>query len=144
MGRKPRSILFFDGASFPNPGEVMGLGAVLIVDGRTVREICRRVESPGSTNNRAEYMALIDGLKAAEDEGVDELEVRGDSELIVKQLRGEYAVRGPALKELHAEASALMDRFGSVTVRHVPREENGRADELSKMAGRGMPYLGER
>ena len=114
----------------------MGLGAV-ILDGReVVKEISRRVEAPG-TSNVAEYMALIEGLRAALKMGVASVEIRGDSQLVIRQMKGEWAVRDRRLKELHAEATTVAGSFERVRFIHVPREKNTRADELSKRAGRG-------
>ncbi len=83
-----------------------------------------------ATNNVAEYRALISGLERASEIGVSELEVRSDSELMVKQMRGEYRVKNPALQELFLEASRAARRLGSVTYTHVRREANELADSL--------------
>ena len=83
-----------------------------------------------ATNNVAEYRALIAGLESALERGVDELEVVSDSELLVKQMTGEYRVKNEALRELSLEASALARRLGKVTYRAVRREHNELADRL--------------
>ena len=82
----------------------------------------------------AEYTGLILGLKRAKAMGLRELEVLADSELLVKQLSGEYAVKADHLAPLHAEAKALLQAFDQIEVRHIPREENGAADEMSNRA----------
>jgi ribonuclease HI len=83
-----------------------------------------------ATNNVAEYSALIAGLAAALERGVDEVEVVSDSELLVKQMRGEYKVKNEALRELVDEADALARRLGKVTYTAVRREHNELADRL--------------
>ena len=83
-----------------------------------------------TTNNVAEWTGLLDGLKAALARGVDDLAVRLDSELVVKQLSGAYRVKHPGLIPLHAEAKQLLRKFGHVDVRHVPRKQNKAADAV--------------
>jgi ribonuclease HI len=79
-------------------------------------------------------MGLILGLKRAKAMGIKELDVLADSELMVKQLSGEYAVKAEHLRPLHLEAEALLKGFADVTVRHIPREENAAADAMSNRA----------
>ena len=83
-----------------------------------------------ATNNVAEYRALVDGLRRAGELGVDELEVVSDSELIVKQMRGEYRVKNEALQEPEPRGGGLARRVGSVTYTAVRREHNELADRL--------------
>ena len=83
-----------------------------------------------ATNNVAEYRALIAGLEKAVELGVDELEVFSDSELLVKQMRGEYKVKKPTLKELSEKAAGLARQLESVTYTAVRREDNELADSL--------------
>ncbi len=128
-----RGRLFFDGASKGNPGP-SGYGFVLeLEDGR-------RIEGKGflgkTTNNVAEYSGLIEGLKRALSEGVSHIEVLADSQLVVKQLSGEYRVRAPHLKELHQRAMALLQRFKSFRIFFVGREANREADRLANEAVR--------
>ena len=126
--RGVRATLFADGGSRGNPGPAAS-GAVLYDEGGDVlREIGTFLGV--TTNNVAEWTALVEGLKAAAELGVDELDVRMDSELVVKQLNGEYRVKHPGLIPLHAQAKGLLRRFGRVDVRHVPRKENAAADAL--------------
>jgi len=88
-----------------------------------------------ATNNQAEYHALIDGLKAVADWKPDKLDVYLDSKLVVEQVNNRWKVKEPDLKELHRQASELLKQFGDrVTVSHVGREENRRADTLVNMA----------
>ena len=79
-------------------------------------------------------MGLIIGLKRAKAMGIKELEVLADSELLVKQLNGDYAVKADHLKPLHAEARALLGAFSEIQLRHVPREQNADADAMSNRA----------
>ncbi len=83
-----------------------------------------------ATNNVAEYRALVAGLERALELGVGELTVISDSELVVKQMRGEYKVKNPALRELSSEAARLASRIGKVTYTAVRREQNELADRL--------------
>jgi ribonuclease HI len=102
---------------------------VLEADDGTVLDA--RGETIGvATNNVAEYSGLIAGLAAALERGVDEVEVVSDSELLVKQMRGEYKVKNEALRELVDEAEALERRIGKVTYTAVRREHNELADRL--------------
>ncbi|MFC6726995.1 reverse transcriptase-like protein, partial [Halobium palmae] len=87
-----------------------------------------------TTNNRAEYEALVRALEAARDYGLDEVDVRGDSQLIVKQVRGEWNANDPDLKEYRIRVRQLLDGFERWSLEHVPREINERADELANEA----------
>lgn len=127
-----RTRLYTDGAARGNPGPA-GAGAVIVnPDGHVVAKIGKFLGD--STNNVAEYMGLILGLKRAKAMGIRELEVLSDSELLVKQLHGDYAVKAEHLRPLHAEAQALIEGFSSIEVRHIPREENAQADAMSNRA----------
>jgi len=86
-----------------------------------------------TTNNQAEYKALIAGLRAVLAEGGKSVEIRMDSELAVRQINGEYKVKNVGLKELHAEAKGLLEQI-SWKIRHVPREQNKEADRLANEA----------
>jgi ribonuclease HI len=143
QGSNPRSIeallreeggrvhLYFDGACHGNPGPA-AVGWVLVSGDGIVAEEGRRIGR--ETNNRAEYEALIAGLEAAVDYGFDDVEIRGDSELIVKQVRGEYDANDPDLRECRVRVRELLSRFASWSIEHVPREINSRADELASDA----------
>ncbi len=87
-----------------------------------------------TTNNVAEWSALIAGLEAALELGIRDLGVRLDSELVVKQLSGEYRVKHPALQPLYTRAKSLLRRFDRVDVAHVRRKENADADALVNRA----------
>jgi ribonuclease HI len=127
-----RTRLYTDGAARGNPGPA-GAGAVIVsADGHIVAKIGKFLGD--STNNVAEYMGLILGLKRAKAMGIKEIEVLSDSELMVKQLAGDYAVKADHLKPLHDEARELLKGFGWIEVRHIPREENAQADAMSNRA----------
>jgi len=88
-----------------------------------------------ATNNHAEYLALIDGLKAIADWKPDNLQVFLDSKLVVEQVNGKWKVKEPGLKELHKQAVELLKPYGDrVSVRHVDRSQNKGADKLVNMA----------
>jgi ribonuclease HI len=130
--RPPRTRLFTDGAARGNPGPA-GAGAVIVsAAGHIVAKLGKFLGE--STNNVAEYTGLILGLKRAKAMGIKELDVFSDSELIVKQLAGDYAVKADHLRPLHDEAKALLAAFPDVHVAHIPREENAAADEMSNRA----------
>jgi len=87
-----------------------------------------------ATNNVAEYEALLTGLEAALDRGIERLDVFLDSELVVHQVNGRYKVKAAVLKPLHRQACLLLSRFHEVDVRHIPREQNAAADALVNRA----------
>ena len=123
-----KTRLWTDGGSRGNPGQA-AYAFVLETEDGTVLEA--RGEAIGvATNNVAEYSALVAGLGRAARQGVTELEVRSDSELMVKQMRGEYRVKNRDLQTLFLEASRLAREIGSVTFVHVRREDNELADRL--------------
>jgi ribonuclease HI len=123
-----KARLFTDGGSRGNPGPA-AYGFVLQGEDGTVLDA--RGEAIGvATNNVAEYRALVAGLERAGELGVTKLEVVSDSELLVKQMRGEYKIKNAALKELALEAERLGRAVGRVTYTAVRREHNELADSL--------------
>jgi len=127
-----RIIVNFDGGSRGNPGAA-GTGVVLAAeDGTPLITVGRYIGR--ATNNVAEYAALIDALRQAKALGARKLTVRGDSELIIKQMRGQYRVKNPALRELHEQAATLADEFEDVRFEHSPRHRNSLADRLANLA----------
>ena len=121
-------VLRVDGGSRGNPGP-SAIGVVLENgQGEIVERVGRTIGV--TTNNVAEYSALIFGLRLAQSNGVQNLEICSDSELLVKQLKGEYKVRSAGLKDLYEEAVSLMREFSAARIRHVVREENKLADNL--------------
>ena len=124
--------IFADGGSRGNPGPA-ACGAVLYDEqGAIVREI--GVFLGAATNNVAEWHGLIAGLEAAQELGADRVRVRLDSELVVKQMRGEYRVRHPHLIPLHARAKKALTNFDHVDIQHVRRNLNTVADALVNRA----------
>ena len=123
-----KAKLSTDGGARGNPGPA-AYGYVLEADDGTVLDA--RGERIGvATNNVAEYRALIAGLEKAVELGIDELEVVSDSELLVKQMQGEYRVKNEALRELNEEANFLERKLGRVRYKAVRREHNELADKL--------------
>jgi len=125
-------VLFTDGGSRGNPGPA-GAGVVLKDAGGAV--VHQAGHSLGrATSNVAEYRAAILGVTEAVRRGAGRLTFCSDSELLVRQLNGEYRVKSPALKPLHAEVRALLGRIGQVEVRHVRRDQNAHADAMANEA----------
>ncbi len=125
-------VICADGASRGNPGPA-SIGAVLYDDsGGELHTVSRRVGR--ATNNEAEYRAAIAGLEAALALGVRDVELRLDSELVVRQLNLRYKVRNPSLRKLFGRVKDLQWRFASFEVHHVRREANRRADQLANQA----------
>ncbi|MDA8346272.1 MAG: ribonuclease HI family protein [Thermaerobacter sp.] len=125
-------MIHTDGASRGNPGE-SGIGIVMYDgQGSVVKEFCRFIGT--TTNNVAEYSALIEALRAAHGLGAEEVAVRSDSELMVKQILGELKVRHDGLQPLFVEARRLFLRFRQWRIEYVPREQNRRADELANLS----------
>jgi ribonuclease HI len=123
-----KARLSTDGGARGNPGPA-AYAYVLEAEDGTVLDA--RGEPIGvATNNVAEYRALVEGLRRALEAGVEELTVVSDSELLVKQMRGEYRVKNAALRELSAQAAALARRIGRVEYTAVRREHNELADRL--------------
>ena len=124
-------VLFFDGACRGNPGP-MAIGVVLMENGKRVKELSKRIGI--GTNNIAEWRALIEGLKLAKAHGCRELEVRGDSQLIIKQITGQYKVKSDNLVPLFNEAMKLCESFERLRFKWVRRDENLYTDTLSNNA----------
>ncbi|UCF88640.1 MAG: ribonuclease HI family protein [bacterium] len=125
------AVLSVDGAARGNPGEA-GAGVVLQTpDGA----VLRMGEYLGeATNNTAEYKALLAGMKKAADLGIREMQVRSDSELMIKQLNGLYKVKSPHLQDLYFSVIKAISAFDRVTFEHIPREENREADRMANLA----------
>lgn len=120
--------IFTDGASLGNPGP-MGIGVVIYRDGIRVEELAEYIGN--GTNNVAEYTAVIRALETAHALGDMEAHLKSDSQLLVRQLNGEYKVRDPKLRPLKRKVEDLC--YGiKVHFEHIPREHNSEADALSK------------
>lgn len=137
--------IFTDGAARGNPGPA-GIGVVIRNDKEVLLEVADYIGK--TTNNIAEYMALIRGLEEALDMDERSVEVFADSELIVKQIKGEYQVKNEGLMPLYYNVKSLIKKFKHFKIAHVPREENEHADELSnkgidKHALKDSPLFGK-
>jgi ribonuclease HI len=123
-----KATLFADGGSRGNPGPAAS-GAVLFDEsGNVLREVGTFLGV--ATNNVAEWTGLLTGLEAALELGVDDLTVRMDSELVVKQVSGVYRVKHEGLIPLYAKAKSLLRKFARVDIGHVPRKQNAAADAV--------------
>jgi ribonuclease HI len=122
--------IWFDGASKGNPGPMAG-GAVVKYDGKT-EELCGK--KGRGTNNEAEYEGLILGLARAVELGARRVVIYGDSQLIIKQLQGQYKVKAPNLLPYHQKAKQLLEQIPSRSLKWIPRAENAAADAAANRA----------
>ena len=126
-------IVEFDGGSRGNPGPAaFGVVVRSADDGTPIVTAGRFIGT--ATNNVAEWRGLIFGVEKAAELGATRLEVRGDSQLVIRQMTGQYKVKQPHLKPLHAQATAAAGRIGKVTYLHNVREHNELADKLANKA----------
>ncbi|GAB5046294.1 ribonuclease HI family protein [Thermodesulfovibrio sp. TK110] len=125
-----KAQLYCDGASRGNPGDA-GIGCLIILDNKKI-EISEYIGR--TTNNVAEYTALIKGLEEALKQKVQEIEIFSDSELLVRQINGVYKVRNKKLIPLYEKVKELLNKFKKYQIFHVYREENSVADKLAKEA----------
>ena len=125
-------IIFTDGAAEPNPGPA-AIGAI-IKDGkgRLITSISRHIGT--TTNNQAEYRAIIAALEKAIKLGATHVEVNSDSELAVRQINGRYRVKNAALRPLYQQVKQLQGLLEGFTITHIPREQNTEADKLTNAA----------
>ena len=122
---------YFDGGARSNPGPA-GYGVYIVDDlGNVLAELHGSLGI--TTNNIAEYNGLIAALQWAVDHDLRRLAVKGDSQLIIEQMRGNYKVKNEGLKPLHLKARMLVMQIGDVTFEHVRREHNKEADRLSNV-----------
>jgi len=130
-------VICTDGTSRGNPGPA-GIGVVLLdSEGGVVEEISRPIGE--ATNNVAEYMAVLEGLKLARDHGAEKVVIRTDSELLARQLKGTYKVKSRNILPLCLRVMEQLRGFSSWQVVKVPRDENVRADKLADLAVKGRP-----
>lgn len=130
---EPRQIIVYaDGACRGNPGP-MSIGAsIQTMDGVELDTVSTLIGD--GTNNESEYRSAVAGVSKALEYGSDEIEIRMDSQLVVKQLTGEFAIRKEALKPLRHELLALLAQYNKWTATLIRREQNQRADELANQA----------
>ena len=125
-------ILYIDGASRGNPGPA-GIGIVILYEKKKkVKELYKYIGE--TTNNIAEYSALIYGLDEAAKLGANEVVVNMDSELVAKQLNGEYKVKDPNIKALFEKAAGVLKNFTNFEITHIDRLKNKDADRLANKA----------
>ena len=132
-----RFTVYADGASRGNPGPAAIGASVRDAGGRELATVSERIGR--ATNNAAEYRAAIAGVRAAAELGASAIDLRLDSELVVRQLSGRYRVKHPLLRPLFAALVEALEAVGPYSVGHVPRARNARADALANEAldGRG-------
>jgi len=127
-----RVVIYSDGASAGNPG-LAAIGAVLKDgQGKLLARISRRIGE--ATNNQAEYRAIIAALEEAIGLGAEEVDIKSDSELVVKQINGSYRVKKATLRPLYQRVVQLIGSFAAFSISHVPRQQNREADRLANKA----------
>lgn len=127
-----RATIQSDGASRRNPGPAAIGGVIIDVNGQVLAEISEAIGI--ATNNVAEYRALLATLSKARDLDIKTVDVRLDSELIVRQVQGRYRTKKPELQKLLAQVMGLLRTFDGYTIGHVPRARNRHADSLANQA----------
>ena len=131
MSAGSRVTITCDGAARGNPGPA-GAGAIVVAeDGTVLAEVAEGLGE--TTNNVAEYTAVIRGLEEAQKLGVRDVLLRSDSQLLINQLTGRYRVKASHLQPLHRRVLELIKRFDRVELEHVPRERNAAADALANL-----------
>ncbi|MGH2993389.1 MAG: ribonuclease HI family protein [Solirubrobacterales bacterium] len=125
---RDRLVVNVDGGARGNPGPAAIAAVLATAEGEVVEERGERIGE--ATNNVAEYRAMLLGLERARSRGAREVELVGDSELVVRQVRGDYRVKDEALKGLYAKVVKALADFDKWSIRHVRREDNAAADEL--------------
>jgi len=123
-----RLIVNFDGGARGNPGAAAIAAVATTPEGEVLQQRGERIGD--ATNNVAEYRALLLAIELAREHGADEVELIGDSELIARQVRGEYKVKDAGLKPLRAAAVEALSGLDRWSIRNVPRAENAAADAL--------------
>jgi len=127
-----RAVIFTDGTAKPNPGPA-AIGVIMKDEqGRLIASISQPIGP--ATNNQAEYKAIIAALEGAIRLGVDQVDLRSDSELVVKQVKGQYRVKNASLKPLHQKIKQLQSQLQAFTIIHIPRQQNTEADSLANIA----------
>jgi ribonuclease HI len=123
-----RLIVNVDGGARGNPGPAAIAAVISTPKGEVIEQRAERIGT--ATNNVAEYRALLLGIERARALGAREVELIGDSQLVVRQVKGEYKVKDEALRALSEQVRAALEPFERWSINHVPREENAAADEL--------------
>ncbi|MFL5872969.1 MAG: ribonuclease HI family protein [Solirubrobacterales bacterium] len=131
-----RAVVNVDGGSRGNPGPAAIGVVVRDADGEVIEKLGEKIGV--ETNNVAEYRALLKGIELAAAHGADDLELVGDSQLVVRQVEGRYKVKHADMKALHAAVKKALAPFDSWSIRHVGRAENADADRLVNEALDGV------
>ncbi len=130
-----RVVINTDGTAEPNPGPA-AIGAIIKdKQGKVIATISQSIGR--ATNNQAEYRAIIAALEKATKAGIRQVDIRSDSELVVRQLNRQYRVKSASLKPLYQQAKQLLDQLEGFTITHIPREQNTEADNLANTALQG-------
>lgn len=127
-----KAIIYVDGAARGNPGPAAIAAIIKDEQGKPLASISQRIGT--TTNNQAEYKAIIAALEKVISLGAKRVEVKSDSELVVKQINGEYRVKKAHLKPLYQQVKQLQDSLESLTITHIPRRQNSEADNLANKA----------
>ncbi|HEX74259.1 MAG TPA: ribonuclease HI family protein [Dehalococcoidia bacterium] len=127
-----RLIICTDGASRGNPGPAAIGATIKNEQGKLIAHISQRIGQ--ATNNHAEYRAIIAALEEATRLGARQVAISSDSQLVVRQINGEYRVKKAALKPLYQQVKKLQSLLDDFTITHIPRQQNQEADSLAKMA----------
>jgi ribonuclease HI len=131
LSNNSKITIHIDGASKGNPGPA-AIGIAFFDNGALIDEISECIGE--KTNNFAEYTALIKALEASLEKGFENIEIKSDSELVVKQIKKEYKVKDADMRELFEKANVLIDKFLNFEITHIRREENSKADKLANKA----------
>jgi ribonuclease HI len=126
------AVIHFDGGARPPDNGPAAIGYTVEIDGPTEARDSARIGT--ATCNEAEYYALIRGLEVASKQGCTEVKARGDSQLLVRQVTGEWQTKEPRLRELRDRVREVADEFEQFEIQHIPREENRKADALVEQA----------
>lgn len=137
QARVEKVVICADGASQGNPGPAAIGATITDMPGRQLASISQPISQ--TTNNQAEYRAVIAALEEATRLGVREVDLRLDSELIVRQIKGEYRVKKVELKPLYQRVKQLQSQLEIFTVAHIPRQQNEEAHHLARIALTGRP-----
>jgi len=127
-----RVIICTDGASQGNPGPAAIGATIKDEQGKLIGRISQRIGR--ATNNQAEYRAIIAALEEATRLGAKQVKISSDSQLVVRQINGEYRVKKAALKPLYQQVKKLLSSLDSFTITYIPRQQNQEADKLANMA----------
>ena len=127
-----RVVICTDGTAEPNPGPAAIGATIKDEQGRLITSISQPIGR--ATNNQAEYRAVIAALEHAIRLGTNQVDMRSDSELVVKQINGQYRVKNATLKPLYQQVKQLQSQLQSFTITHIPRQQNREADSLASIA----------